>query len=130
APGAIVWATMAEGFADGGAFPEGVWMACAIGSGVGIALSLLEQWNKVKRYAPSPFALGIALLLPFETCSAIFLGAFFRWVAISCAFHVGGIARQKIEEDTFQAGAAVFASSALTGVLAVILISAGVFYTP
>ena len=131
APGAVIWSTMAEAFSEGSeAAPAGVWIAAGIASVVGIILSFLENWNVTKKYAPSSFALGIALLLPFGMSSAIFLGSFIRLLAIAIAWKYGDAVKHKTEENALQAGSAIFAASALAGILAVVLISLGVLHIP
>jgi uncharacterized oligopeptide transporter (OPT) family protein len=132
APGAVIWATMADGFASGGTdLPSGIWKALAITSVVGVVLSLLENWKPTRAFTPSSFALGIALLLPFEMCAAIFLGSAARFLAVTIARARGGAeAEQRVTDDSFQFGSAVFAAAALTGIVAVLLITFGVVHLP
>ena len=132
APGAVIWATMADGFAGGAsALPQGVLIALGVTSVVGVLLAALEAIPKTKPYTPSAFAMGIALLLPFEMSAAIALGAVGRWVFTAMAKKQGGEpAAHKAVDDSFQVGSAVFAASALTGIVAVLLITLGVLHLP
>jgi uncharacterized oligopeptide transporter (OPT) family protein len=131
APGAVVWAAMADAFAAGAALPHGVIIALMATSLFGSILALLEAVPKVRAYAPSPFAMGIALLLPFEMSAAIALGGVLRWGITSIARWRGGEATEyKVVNGAFQAGSAIFAASALTGILAVLLITFGLLYLP
>ncbi len=125
APGAVVWSTMAEAFSLGAkAIDPSVWMAAGLASLIGIALTFFENWKYTAAWTPSAFAIGIALLLPFEMCPAIFIGSGLRYLAT--AFFKS----PKVEEEAFQAGSAIFAASALAGILTVILIACGILYLP
>lgn len=131
APGAVIWATMAEGFASGaGALPLGVWAALAIASIVGTILSFFENWDKTRNYSLSSFALGISLLLPFEMCAAIFGGSVLRQITVMFGRRYGFDFEKQIKEDAFQAGSAIIAASSLAGILAVILITIGFLSIP
>lgn len=132
APGAVIWATMADAFSSGASsLSRGVIIALVATSVVGILLALLEAIPKTKPFTPSAFAMGIALLLPFEMSAAIALGGVLRWGVTFVARKQGGEeAEHKAVDDAFQAGSAIFAASALTGILAVLLISLGLLYLP
>ena len=53
------------------------WMITSLGVGalVGIALTLLEQKETWRPYVPSPAGMGIAMLIPINAVTVIFLGA-------------------------------------------------------
>lgn len=126
APGAVIWATMAKAFSEGGtAVAPGVWKATAIASGIGILLSLLENWKPSRALTPSSFAIGIALLLPLEMSIAICAGSLIRLSVITLASD-----KKQTTENAFQAGSAIFAASALAGIVAVGLITLGLLYLP
>lgn len=132
APGAVVWATMADGFAGGGSeLSYGVKVAIVVASLLGVCMALFEAIPKTRPYAPSAFAMGIALLLPFEMSAAIAMGGILRWVATFVARQRGGeLAERRTMDDAFQVGSAIFAASALTGIVAVFLITLGVLHMP
>lgn len=132
APGAVIWATMADAFAGGASMlGRGVLIALGVTSLLGILLALFEAIPKTKPFTPSAFAMGIALLLPFEMSAAIALGGVMRWAVTFAARRRGGEeAEHKAVDDAFQAGSAVFAASALTGILAVLLITLGLLHLP
>jgi uncharacterized oligopeptide transporter (OPT) family protein len=131
AQGAIIWSTMAEAFSQGAAaVSPKVWLAAGIASLLGIVLTLFENLKLTRSYAPSSFALGIALLLPFEMSASIFLGALIRVAAAAIAKKYGERMKHQVEEDAFQAGSAIFAASALAGIIAIILISLGLLHIP
>lgn len=75
APGALPWKGVAELLSKGAdALPPHGVMASLVGAIVGILLTLLER-KPLGRLLPSPFGLGIGLVLPgFYSCT-IFLGA-------------------------------------------------------
>lgn len=131
APGAVVWAMMADAFSLGiDAIPTGIWSATAWATFVGVIMSFLENWNWTKRFAPSSFAVGIALLLPFEMSAAICLGSIFAFIMVRMAKTNGVEAELQIRNDLFKAGSAIFAASSIAGIIAVLLISLGIFYIP
>jgi uncharacterized oligopeptide transporter (OPT) family protein len=126
APGAVVWASMAEVFADGSAsLSPFIWKILGVTSVLGIIMTLLENWKPLKAVAPSPFAMGIALLLPIEMSVAICAGSLIRQCALFFAAD-----KHQAKADAFQAGSAIFAASALAGIIAVTLISLGILYLP
>jgi uncharacterized oligopeptide transporter (OPT) family protein len=53
------------------------WMTTSLGIGalIGVALTLLEQNQKWRPYIPSPAGVGIAMLIPINAVTVIFLGA-------------------------------------------------------
>lgn len=131
APGAVVWATMADAFSAGAtSLSSGVITALVVTSVVGVLLSLFEAWKVTRAFAPSAFAMGIALLLPFEMSAAICVGSLVRLVVQQIARRKGEAAEQQATDDAFQAGSAIFAASALTGIIAILLISFGIFHLP
>lgn len=131
APGAVVWATMAQAFSGGVKhISYGIWIAFAVASFVGVILSFLENWTHSKKYALSSFAMGIAMLLPFEMSIAICVGSLLALIPIRIAKGKGVEKQLKTREDIFKVGSAMFAASSLAGIIAVILISLGIVYLP
>lgn len=125
APGAVIWGTMAEAFSMGAqSIDPRVWAAAGIASLIGVFLTFLENWKFTSQWAPSSFALGISFLLPIDMCTAIFIGSALRFLAIKI------FPSKQIEEEVFQAGSAVFAASALAGIVTIVLITLGVLYLP
>lgn len=126
APGAVVWASMAELFADSS---EGIspfiWKTLLYTSIAGVVMTLIENSKRFQAFAPSPFALGISFLLPVDMAFAICIGSIVRMVVVNVSKN-----QQQAKEDTFQAGSAIFAASALAGIVTVTLISLGILYLP
>ncbi|MEM1282304.1 MAG: OPT/YSL family transporter [Chlamydiota bacterium] len=131
APTAVIWATMANAFSgETGALSHGIWLAIFISTIVGVFLSFLESNKRTQAYTPSAFALGIAMLLPFEMSAAIFVGSVFREAAIFIGKLQGHEQEEAVRKGAFKAGSAIFAASSIAGIIAVILISLGVVYLP
>lgn len=132
APGAVIWATMADGFAGGAtSLPSGVITALIVTSVIGVTFAIFEAWPKTKPFTPSAFAMGIALLLPFEMSAAIAVGAVGRWIYTTVQGRKGGpAAAHRAVDDSFQVGSAIFAAAALTGILAVLLITFNIVHLP
>ena len=53
------------------------WMTTSLGVGalIGVLLTLLEQNARWRPYVPSPTGMGIAMLIPVNAVTMIFLGA-------------------------------------------------------
>jgi putative OPT family oligopeptide transporter len=83
APSAKVWAGVAELLADGiDALPAGALAAIAVGAGVGIVLTLLEELGPKawRPWLPSTTGLGIAGVIPAFNSFAMFAGALLAWL--------------------------------------------------
>ena len=53
------------------------WMTTSLGVGavIGVLLTLLEQKERWRPYVPSPTGMGIAMLIPVNAVTMIFIGA-------------------------------------------------------
>jgi putative OPT family oligopeptide transporter len=75
APSAVSWSGMAQLFSKGfAALPPYTLIGVIAGVIVGILLSLLEN-GKLRRFVPSPYGMGIAMIMPADFSIMIFLGA-------------------------------------------------------
>lgn len=75
APGAIPWSGMATLLSKGtAALPPFSLSAIIIGGLLGILLSMLEK-SKLGKYIPSPFGMGLGLVVPGFISISIFLGS-------------------------------------------------------
>jgi uncharacterized oligopeptide transporter (OPT) family protein len=92
--------------------------AGALGIAVGVVLTLLGR-SRLGRFAPSPAAMGIAMLLPQSLSFAAFLGA-----AIMAT--VRRLRPSLDEQSAMTVAAGGIAGESLMGVLIAILIAAGV----
>ncbi len=79
APAVITWKTVAEVFRVGvSALPQGTPLAVAIAAALGVVLAIAEAKGPavVKRFVPSPAALGLAFTVSAHQCVSLVLGAF------------------------------------------------------
>lgn len=124
APGAQIWSAMAEAFAGGSQLSQALIVAAIIVSVVFSALTFLTVWPVTARYMPSLFGIGIGMLLPFEMCSAIFVGGLLKMGVTMWYAHKGADdprrAATAAGEDTMLVGSSVFAASAVVSVLVVL----------
>jgi len=74
APGAVQWRVFAEVASGGTPFQLGTWGLFALGVLVGALLHRLSS-HALGRWAPSPLALGIGLLLPASYSATLWVGA-------------------------------------------------------
>jgi len=67
------------------------WMKTSFGWGaaIGVLLTLLELRKEWRRFVPSPTGAGIAMLIPFNAVTGIFLGAMLdvAWARVAPASH-------------------------------------------
>ena len=126
APGAQIWAAMAEAM-SGGFEPSGglIW-AIVITSVVGSVYAYLTVWDKTARWMPSIFGFGIGMLVGVPASAAIFLGGVIKW-ALTIYYRRGKSsdeldkADRQASDDTMLAGASVFAAGAVVSIALVLL---------
>lgn len=112
APAAKVWAGVAEMLAKGTeALPKGALIAVLVGGALGVLLAIAEELSppKVRKWLPSPTALGISGVIPAFNAISMFLGALLAWV----------LARTRPEVDkayTIPVSSGLIAGESLMGV--------------
>jgi uncharacterized oligopeptide transporter (OPT) family protein len=75
-PAVSAWYAMAEVLAKGfSSLPRGATTAALVGAAAGVALPLLGQVKSLRRWLPSPIALGIAFMVTPYSAMAMWLGA-------------------------------------------------------
>lgn len=80
APSAVTWSSMAELLSQGlSTLPEYSGIGILGGAFIGIVLSLLEN-SRVRNRIPSPYGLGIAMIVPGFFSISIFLGSVIRFI--------------------------------------------------
>ncbi len=128
APGAQVWAAMADA-ASGGFHPSSqlVW-AIVIASVVGSLYAWLTVWPKSAPWMPSLFGVGIGMLVGAPASAAIFLGGVIKWVFVTSSVTRSTVekreqARDHAGNDTMLAGASIFAAGAIVSIVLVLLTS-------
>ena len=79
-PAATVWKAVAEILTKGlSQLPTSAVVAAAVGAGLGIVLELIRLAGK-GRFPISPVGIGLAFVISFQTCLAMFIGSFVFWV--------------------------------------------------
>jgi uncharacterized oligopeptide transporter (OPT) family protein len=126
APGATIWATMAEALSGGFEFTNPLIIGIVAISIIGSAYAFLTVWPRTARFMPSIFGIGIGLLLGFGACAAIFLGGMIK-AAVSYAYtkdkrgEVREEAAASAGNDTMMVGASIFAAAAVLSVVLIVI---------
>jgi uncharacterized oligopeptide transporter (OPT) family protein len=133
APGAQVWATMAEAMAGGFDPSSTLLWAIGIVSVVGSVYAFLTVWPKTALWMPSLFGIGIGMLVGVETSMGIFLGGVLKWVVTlwykrGKSGDAAADAQQHAGNDTMLAGASVFAAGAVLSILLIVVVQIMVAY--
>lgn len=75
-PAVIAWHAMAELMAKGiSSMPAGALNASLVGAVVGVLLTVLAKVKSIRKWLPSPVAMGIAFMVPAYYSIAMWLGA-------------------------------------------------------
>lgn len=126
APGATIWATVAETFTGESRITAGIILMVIVASIAFSGLSFLTVWPKTQSWMPSIFGIGIGLLLPFHMSVAIFLGGVIKF-AITQVYKSRRGDKPVLEtlkdaaNDTMLVGSSIFAASAIVSVLLIAL---------
>ncbi len=78
APSCVVWAGVSKAFAGGiGTLPESSRYAILVGLGLGITMAIVEKYAspRAKTWIPSPYGIGLAMVVPASNSIMMFLGA-------------------------------------------------------
>ncbi|MDB4961127.1 MAG: oligopeptide transporter protein [Myxococcales bacterium] len=78
APSCVVWANVSKAFVGGiDALHESKQIAILIGLLAGIGLAIVEKYapKHIKAFVPSPFGIGLAMVVPFSNSLVMFMGA-------------------------------------------------------
>jgi uncharacterized oligopeptide transporter (OPT) family protein len=126
APGAKIWAAMAEAMAGGFQPSVALLWAIPIASLLGCGYAFLTVWPRSASFMPSLFGMGIGLLLGTEACLAILAGGLIK-SAVTMAYTGGksgderAAAQQEATNDTLLAGASVFAAGAVVAIVLILV---------
>jgi len=120
-PAAQIWAAVANVLTKGLDFlhPTAKW-AVLIGGSLGIVLEIVNRRTE-GRFPLSGVGIGLAFVIPFSTCLAMFLGAFFFWIVQSVNKETGGLCYRIFVENQETTCAGAIAGGALVGILLVVL---------
>jgi uncharacterized oligopeptide transporter (OPT) family protein len=120
-PSAIVWKAVAEVLTKGITQLElSARWAVLIGALLGILLEALRVATK-GRFWLSGVGLGLATLIPFNTCLAMFLGPFFFWLAKRIWKTPGTSGHKLFLQNLEPICAGVIAGGAITGIAVILL---------
>jgi putative OPT family oligopeptide transporter len=120
-PAASIWKAVAEVLTSGLAnLKESARWAALVGAILGIGLELIKIKTK-GRFWLSGVGIGLAFVIPFNTCFAMFLGSFIFWL---CARYMKDPARfgyKVMVQNLEPVCAGVIAGGAITGILVIVL---------
>ena len=121
-PAAQIWKAVAELLTEGiSNLPVSAAWAALIAALLGILFEAINVASK-GRFPLSPVGLGLAFVIPWSTCFAMFLGSFLFWLCDSLASRDGALRRVVVQnQEPICAG--VIAGGALMGI-AVALVAA------
>ena len=115
-PAATVWKAVAEILTRGlSELPTTAILAAAVGAVIGLALESAKLVTK-GRFPVSAVAMGLAFIIPFTTCLAMFLGSFFFWAAGKVLKRKDSLLYGTFVENLEPVCAGVIAGGALMGV--------------
>jgi len=116
-PAVVVWRAVAEALTTGlGSLPTSAAISAIVGAVVGVVLSVLSRM-KQGGIPVSAVGLGLAFIIPFDICLAMFAGALFFWALAkrSSPQHSRFIAPLVQHQDAVCSG--IVAGAAVTGML-------------
>ncbi len=123
-PGATIWKAVAEILTRGiSELPLTAVYAALIGAGLGIVLEGIKLASK-GRFPISAVGLGLAFVIPFNTCFAMFLGSFLFWFAEKSFRREDSFAHRVFVQNLEPVAAGVIAGGALMGILIAVLTAA------
>ncbi len=121
APAVATWKAVAEALAGGlDSVPVEARSAMAIAAGLGVAIGLAETLlpERLRRWLPSPVAVGLAFVIPASISIVMSVGAALAWIA-------GRVFPLAAERFTVTLAAGLVAGESIAGVIAALLSMAG-----
>ncbi|MCB9641658.1 MAG: OPT/YSL family transporter [Myxococcales bacterium] len=123
-PGATIWKAVAEILTRGiSELPLTAVYAALIGAIVGVFLEGIKVATK-GRFPISAVGLGLAFVIPFTTCFAMFMGSFLFWLAEKLAKREDSFVHRVFVKNLEPVAAGVIAGGALMGILIAVLTAA------
>jgi uncharacterized oligopeptide transporter (OPT) family protein len=120
-PAAKIWAAVAELLTQGlSKLPESARWTALFGALIGLALESARLITK-GRFWLSGVAVGMAVVIPFNACFSLFLGALAFWLAERLLRNPGSAGRRLLVENQEPVCGGIIAGGALMGI-AVILV--------
>jgi len=101
------------------------WMktSLAVGAAIGVFLTFLEQNKRLRPFVPSPTGMGIAMLIPINAVTVIFLGALGDWVWAK-------LAPEQHQRYSIPVASGLIAGEALVAVVIPLLVTLGLMRLP
>jgi len=120
-PAAITWKAVAEILTQGlSSLPESARWAALVGGILGLAMEGARLATK-GRFWLSGVGVGLATVIPFNTCLAMFLGSAFFWLAGRCFKREDSTGHRVIMQNQETICAGVIAGGAIMGILVIIV---------
>ncbi len=115
-PAAIIWKAVAEILTRGlSELPTTAIMAAAIGAFLGVVFEAIKVLTK-GRFPLSAVGMGLAFVIPFTTCLAMFFGSFFFWAAGKLLKNKASLLFRIFVDNLEPVCAGVIAGGALMGI--------------
>ncbi len=120
-PAAIVWKAVAELLTQGVSNLEvSARWAALVGAILGVGLEIVRISTR-NRFPLSGVGIGLATVIPFNTCLAMFLGSFFFWLVEKSVGNKESQTRRTIVQNQEPICAGVIAGGAIMGILVIVL---------
>lgn len=120
-PAASIWKAVAEVLTSGlSNLAESARWAALIGAILGICLEAIKAKTKGKFWL-SGVGIGLAFVIPFNTCFAMFLGSFIFWLCGRCMKESDGFGYKVMVQNLEPVCAGVIAGGAIMGILVIVL---------
>ena len=125
-PAAQIWKAVAEILTRGLAeLPPTALYAAIIGGSLGLLFEIIKLITK-GRFPISAVGMGLAFVIPFTTCFAMFFGSFFFWVIAKALKREDSVMKRIFVDNLEPVCAGVIAGGALMGIgLAIYSVVAG-----
>jgi OPT family oligopeptide transporter len=120
-PGASIWKAVAEVLTSGlSNLKESARWAVLVGALLGIGLEIIKIKTKGKFWL-SGVGIGLAFVIPFNTCFAMFLGSFIFWLCERTMKDPARLGSRVMVQNREPVCAGIIAGGAITGILVIVL---------
>lgn len=120
-PGATIWKAVAEVLTSGlSNLKESARWAALIGALLGIGLEIIRVRTK-GRFWLSGVGIGLAFVIPFNTCFAMFIGSFLFWICERLMKDSASFGLRVMVQNREPVCAGIIAGGAITGILVIVL---------
>ncbi len=120
-PGATIWKAVAEVLTAGlSSLAPSAQVAALVGAIAGIVLEALKVATRGKFWL-SAVGMGLAFVIPFNTCLAMFVGAGIFWLAEKLFKKPESLGNKVMVQNLEPTAAGIIAGGAITGIAVIIL---------